>query len=176
MKDEPVEFSRPVRVDEIGADGMRVTVTADPDERRKLAARCAIPAVDRLTGEFQLFVQDDGDVLVTGEVSAQVRQRCVVTLEEVVETLKQAVERRFTRKPATAGHEVMIDPLEDADVDPLIGEAVDVGEVAAETMAMALDPYPRKPGVTFSAPGGDDAPPFTGPFAVLEAMRKGRSR
>ncbi|MEO5866096.1 MAG: DUF177 domain-containing protein, partial [Sphingomonas sp.] len=36
---------------------------------------------------------------------------------------------------------------EDAlDTVPHDGSAIDLGEVAAETMALALDPYPRAPG------------------------------
>src|SRR3546814_2269091 len=34
---------------------------------------------------------------------------------------------------------------EDCDVLPMDGDSVDIGELAAETVSLALDPYPRLP-------------------------------
>ena len=36
--------------------------------------------------------------------------------------------------------------------DPIIDGKIDLGELAAEHFALALDPYPRKPGVAFAPP------------------------
>jgi hypothetical protein len=46
---------------------------------------------------------------------------------------------------------------------------VDIGEVVAETLALDLDPYPRKPGEAFAEHVEDAAAPGENPspFAVL---------
>jgi hypothetical protein len=55
-----------------------------------------------------------------------------------------------------------------------------MGEVVTEAVALALDPYPKRPGVSFddvvedepaSEPGKDTE---TNPFAGLETLRKGK--
>jgi pimeloyl-ACP methyl ester carboxylesterase len=42
--------------------------------------------------------------------------------------------------------------------DPIIDGAVDLGGLAVEFMILALDPYPRKPGVEFHPPASEAAP------------------
>jgi hypothetical protein len=60
--------------------------------------------------------------------------------------------------------------LADADLDtePLSGDIIDMGEIAAQALALALDPYPRAKGAR--APGvmtEDEARLARSPFAGL---------
>ena len=57
--------------------------------------------------------------------------------------------------------------------EPLIGGTVDLGALATEFLVLGIDPYPRKSGTVFQAPGvGDDS---AQPFAALAALKeKGR--
>ena len=36
--------------------------------------------------------------------------------------------------------------------DPIVDGKIDLGALAAEFLALGLDPYPRKPGVAFAPP------------------------
>ena len=47
---------------------------------------------------------------------------------------------------------------------------IDLGALASEFLALALDPYPRKPGVEFEAPAVDDAD--ESPFDALAELAK----
>ena len=57
----------------------------------------------------------------------------------------------------------------------LEGDEIDIGEVVAEHLGLNLDPYPRRPGVVFSAQ--DDTaedevdPDSASPFAVLRELK-----
>ncbi len=42
---------------------------------------------------------------------------------------------------------VMVDLESDA-AEPFDGDAIDIGEAVAQQLALALDPYPRAPGVS----------------------------
>ena len=53
--------------------------------------------------------------------------------------------------------------------DPIVDGKVDLGALAAEFLALALDPYPRKPGAEFAAP--EVAEPDS-PFAELARLAK----
>ena len=54
--------------------------------------------------------------------------------------------------------------------DPIVGGRIDFGALTAEFLALGLDPYPRKPGVSFEAvQAGEDPRPF-------DALRKLQER
>ena len=70
----------------------------------------------------------------------------------------------------------MIDPDEDDEIEPL-GDRIDLGLVAIEALALALPPYPRKPGATLgpATAAARGAAPLEEsalkPFAALAALR-----
>ena len=138
------EFSRIERIDTIGAGARSVTIAANSDERAALAARFGLLTVDRL--EATLAVQRDASGIVArGHVSAAVVQACSVTDEPLSMTIAEDVALRFvTEKEAAAQDEVELD-ADALDTMPYDGAGVDLGEAAAETMALALDPFPRGP-------------------------------
>jgi hypothetical protein len=75
---------------------------------------------------------------------------------------------------AAGGVEIEIDP--DVDVpEPLGEDGLDLGEVAAEEMAVALDPYPRAPDAdaVLAEVAARAAEEDRGPFAVLAPLHRG---
>ena len=111
-------------------------------------------------------------VRVTGDVSAEVTRVCVVTLESFPVEIEEAVDVRFApvveERPGRAELEVTLEDLDEP--DPLIDGMIDLGALAAEFMALALDPYPRKPGVEFAPPPDDEPQPS--PFDALGGLAK----
>ena len=67
----------------------------------------------------------------------------------------------------------MDDLSSDFDAEPLEEDRLDLAEIAAEELYLALDPYPRAPGARVSAGdnGGENGPARTGPFAALAALK-----
>ena len=138
------EFSRPERIDTIGAGEREVTIIADATERAALAVRFGLMAVDRLEAVFRVK-RDAAGIVARGRVSAAVVQACSVTDDPLPVTVAEDVALRFfTEREAAAEDEVELD-LEALDTMPYDGSAIDLGEAAAETMALALDPFPRGP-------------------------------
>lgn len=141
------ELRRPLKLDRIGAHGLGFDVTAQPDELGAVATRLLLPAVHTLSGTFQLRRISGGIVQADGVLRARVDQECVVTLDPFT----QAIEERFSVQFVPAERE---DPDPDPDaVDqiPYEGSSIDLGEALVEQLALALDPYPRKPGATLEA-------------------------
>lgn len=168
----PPEFSRPVKLDTLGPE-RRFDIAADGDERAALARRFGLAALDRL--DAALDVAREGDrVSVKGRLRAALAQPCVVTGEPVAAILDEPVELMF-QPPAAFGtaneEEIELDAA-DLDMLPHDGLLVDLGEAAAQTLGLALDPYPRSPAaaaVLKSAGVIDEA--AAGPFAALAALR-----
>ena len=163
------EFSRPVRVEPLPRGGLEHEIEASEAERAALAALNRLPAIARLTARFQIAKWGRG-VRVEGEVSARLTQTCVVSLEPFEVEIEEPIEVRFlpadTRAPAAEAH-----GLEDLDApDPLIDGKIDLGALASEFLTLALDPYPRKPGVAFDAPAAESEP--EAPFSRLHALSR----
>lgn len=168
---DPAPFSRPYSVRHVGQAGADVTVEANEAEREVLAAELGLGAIAGLVGRFRLEGRPDR-VSVTGRVEADVAQICVVTLdpfpvrveEEVALTFRERSDREV-RGADPSGGEVETD-LDAA--DELVDGRIDLGAIAAEFLALALDPYPRKPGAELER-GGEEAGGAS-PFGVLAGL------
>ena len=138
------EFSRIERADTIGEGERTVRIAADAAERAALAKRFDLQNVESLEAEFRLR-RDAAGVIAHGHVRAKVVQACVITDDPVPGTIDEPVALRFVVDDVAEEGEIELD--EDA-LDTMLydGAAIDLGEAAAETMALALDPYPRGPG------------------------------
>ena len=164
------EFSRPERADSIGERPRAVEIAANEAERAALAQRFDLVAIDCL--EAQLSVRrEGGGITLTGTVSAKVVQACSVTDEPIAVEIEEPVALRFVES-LDLGEEVELD--EGAlDTVAIEGGVIDLGEAAAETMALALDPFPRSAGAAAALKeagviGEDEVVPFN---ALTEALK-----
>jgi len=158
------ELSRPLLAERIGAVPSAVRVEATAEECQALAARLRIPAVLGLSCDFLLRREGADTIHAEGRLSARVVQVCVVTLDEFEAEVAEPFTVRFVPEGAESAE---IDP-EAEDEIPYQGRSIDLGEAASEQLALALDPYPRRPGALL--PEAEAAPP--GPFAGLGALRQ----
>ncbi len=138
------EFSRLYRRDEIGAMPLAFELTATADECAALAKRFDLIAIDALSGTGQVLVRDKA-LIAEGQMSARVTQACVVTGDAVRAALSEPFKIRFideTAAPENAEIELSFDEYDDM---PVTGETIDLGEAIAQSMVLALPPFPRGP-------------------------------
>ncbi|MGI4958941.1 MAG: DUF177 domain-containing protein [Janthinobacterium lividum] len=132
-----------------GADdvALEMVVEADASERVAVARRLNEPAIETFTCRFRLSEADKkGRVTADGLLAARLTRTCVVTLEEFpVVVAEQFMVRFVPAEPGDEQADVELDLDADDDV-PYDGTTIDLGEAAIEQLALALDPYPRKPG------------------------------
>lgn len=166
------EFSRPIAIEGIIPDKIRTEkIEASEDECAALATRFAIREISDFKAEIYIRRVAGGEVVkVEGKLSADVVQACVVSLQDVHEHVEASFETFFTEDKNLAADEE--DENDDA---PEMAEngIIDLGEVAAQYLALELNPYPRAPGVSLAAQMAEiglAAKP--NPFAVLEALKK----
>ena len=172
---EVLPLSRPLAVEAIPGLGTDITVEATEPERDRLAKDFGLVTIDSLVGTYH--VEKRGrTVHVTGRVRAQVVQSCVVSLDPFPATVDDPVDikfvedasRRFDQDDAGDEREVKLDAP-----DPIVGGRIDLGAITSEFLALALDPYPRKPGTDFAWGTGEgeavEADPS--PFAALAKLQ-----
>lgn len=156
------ELSHPVSAEHPPA---AVTVTATPAECAALAERLRIPAVESLSCRFTLRALG-ATVEAEGELDARVVQSCVVSMEPVA----QAVREYFALRFVPEGQETDDDEPDSPDEIPYAGTRIDLGEAAAEQLALALDPYPRHPDAVLDDAAADPDGAAS-PFGTLAALR-----
>jgi uncharacterized metal-binding protein YceD (DUF177 family) len=157
------EFHRPMALDRIGPRGLDLTVEANAAECSALAVRMNLPAVLAVSCAFHLIRESRDIVLARGVLRARVTQVCVISLEEFDADVQEIFQIRFVPSGEEADD---IDPESDDEI-PFEGNLIDLGEAAAEQLGLALDPYPRMPGVEMPEVDEDPEPH---PFAALRRL------
>lgn len=174
------EFARPVTVGRILAGETVHDVVATEHERQALGERLGVLGIDSLSARLRLSAErDDEAVRVSGSLSADVIQSCVITLEPVHAHVEATFERAFVASVprSTAGEAVLANEA-DEPPDPLIDDALDLGEIVAEELAIQLDPFPRASGAEFrgyssegrGASAAVEHPPANKPFSRLREL------
>ena len=163
------EFSRPVRVDTLGAAPRRIGVEADEGERVALARRFGLVAIGRLAADLALS-RTGGEVAMEGRLAAGVIQACVATGAPLPAEIEARFNIVFRPQPEAAEEEI---ELGEAEMDVVFYDSatIDVGEAVAETLALNLDPYPRAPGAAEALKAaGVKSEEQAGPFGALAGL------
>ena len=179
------ELSRIVTRGEIARGEAVRDIAADERERAALARRFGLAALERLEARLRLRPEGSqgrpGLVTLEGRFSADVVQLCVVTLEGLPVTVEEEISLLFSlarpgEPKGPAALEVEIDAEAEDPPEPIGPHGLDLGEVVAEQLALALDPYPRAPDADLASVTGElaqepDEP--AGAFAALAALKRG---
>ena len=164
-------FDDPVKLDQIG-QGLRVDISASDAEREDIARRLGLVSLDRL--EAHAILSRDGErVHVEGRVQASLGQSCVVTGEPVPAHVDEAFAVDILPEPRVGQPEAEIElGADDCDIMFHDGASIDLGAVVVDSLALALEPYPRSAGAEAALKeAGVISEEEAGPFAALAALR-----
>ena len=68
---------------------------------------------------------------------------------------------------------MVIRPEDSEPPEPVIGDSIDLGELVAEYLSLAINPYPRAPDADAEAAQYLSDTPADSPFAALAKLREG---
>jgi uncharacterized metal-binding protein YceD (DUF177 family) len=175
---DPAVPSRILKVDEV-KDGTRGEIAATKAEMEAIARLLDLVSLAGLVFDYRLTQLGSGRLHLAGRLAAQVTQTCVVSLEPVETSLDLPVEVEFWPEALlaefersaeeSASHEVLEWP------EAVVDGKIDLGPLIYETLATALDPYPKKAGVSFEWSQTEPQAAQTekgGPFAALAALKR----
>ncbi len=163
------EFSRPFAVDRLGAVAFNETIIATAEERERVAERLGLVAIDQLAATARVERDSGGVVHVSGRLEADVVQTCIVTLTGFPSHVEDSFETDFSADSPDEGGEFVFD-LDSEPPEPIVGGEIDLGELVTQYLSLALDPYPRAPGVTFGPVLVAAEEPLS-PFAQLRNLK-----
>lgn len=165
-----------IRIDTMPAEGRKLDLTINAEDRARIAELIDVTSVDSLAVHLEA-TKFRGGLRVTGTLEAEIVQPSIVSLEPVLQTLSEPVDRiylpasgRDAPQPETAGAEVYVD-LEGDIPDYFEGKDADLSELILESLSLAIDPYPKLEGESLGDylpkdDTGDDLP-----FAGLKVLK-----
>ena len=165
------DFCHCLPLDQI-RDGDRIDLVADESERAELADRLGLLSLDRLEAHAALS-RDGQKIRATGRLKASLDQACVATGEPVPAHIDEPFDLHFAPEPKAAPDEEI--ELGEGDLDTIFhdGATIDLGGAISDTLALALDPYPRSAGADAALKEvGVLAEEEAGPFSALAALKE----
>lgn len=154
-------------------DGDRIDLVADEGERKRIADRLDLRALDRL--EAHATLERKGEIVrARGRLKAALCQSCVVTGEPVDASADEPFDIYFLPEPTAGSSEEEVE-LAQADCDVVFHDAsaIDLGSAIADTLALSLDPYPRSAGAEAALKeAGVLTEAEAGPFAALAKLKR----
>ena len=164
---------RPIRLAELSRGPVELDLAPDAATRAALARDLGLESLRALSGKLTVYPWLDGAEIV-GRLDGVAEQICGVSLEPFEQPLSAELEIRIVPagspnapEPEPPGEVVLDTDLPDPP-DVLEGEEIDMAAYVLEQLALAVDPFPRKPGATF-----DYQPPEAdvSPFSVLKSLK-----
>ena len=164
------EFSRTWRLDALGID-RAVDISAEPEERAALAKRFGLQSLDVLSATATLHPVASG-IEAKGHIRAKAVQSCVITGDAVPADIDQPFLIRFVAEDMAPGGEEVELNADDCDIVEHDGQMIDLGEAVAQTLGLALDPYPRAPDADARVKeAGILSEEEAGPFGALASLK-----
>ncbi len=185
MKEQELPLTRNVDVHRVGDKGLAEKLTLTEAERKAVISTYGLLDLPEFSVDFDLKPWRRNGVIVQGRMVATAVQPCVATLEPVEQQIDAPFEVFFQSEESGGRKSAAADALEididfEGDDPPEVIEngQIDLGAVALEQFALALDPYPRAATASEAYPvekeesetGGDAKRPS--PFAVLSRLKE----
>ena len=172
-RDYPL-FERLYNLGTLGRAGDEVTMTARGEDLVRVAEWAKVRAIESFAATIGLQKLSPDRFRYEAELRCEIVQDCVVTLEPVRSVVERKVRRELhVSENKLSSTEVVVDA--DSDDDDVREEIeslhYDLAGPLLEELALAIDPYPRAPGVAFDRPVEPEVRPES-PFAVLKNLKK----
>lgn len=184
------EWSVYIDADAIEDAPVAMEVSPSDEEAKALARRLDVVSIDGL--KANITARRHGlSIHVQGRLEAEVTQSCVVSGDPVTSTLTEDFEGWFAdpdaavplakarKERAQKKSHTEVPILEESeDPEPIIDGRIDVGELTAQYLSLALNPYPHAEGAEehpllhqeSDEPAGE--PMTRNPFAALKGWKE----
>ena len=154
--------------------GDRIDLVADQAECAAIRERLGLESLEAFRAHAVLELEGSA-VVAKGRLQASLAQACVASGEPIAERIDEPFELRFAPEPSGKPDEEV--ELAAADLDTIFhdGATIPLGTALVDTLALAIDPYPRGPNAAAAMQeAGVLSEEEAGPFAALAALKLGK--
>ncbi|MBT8473501.1 MAG: DUF177 domain-containing protein [Marinicaulis sp.] len=137
------EFSHVVVLADLPRGGASFRLAANEEERARITKRLDVVAVKHIEGAVKIRA-NRAEIFLTGTLLASLTRECVASLDEMAEDIAEDFELVFLRgdaTPAEGDEEAALPDIHE-------GAEFDIGDFLVQQLSLAMDPFPRKDGVT----------------------------
>lgn len=174
MAQDSPRFERIYNLASLGRAGDEVRVSAPGEELVRIARWAKVRSLASFEATVELRMLSPERFRYDALLKCEIVQDCVVTLEPVRTVIERKIHRELHLTDSKKfDPEVVVDAnAEDDDVrEEIQSPRYDLAAPLLEELALAIDPYPRAPGVAFAPPDAPEVRPES-PFAVLKKLKK----
>lgn len=166
------ELSQIIKLSDIGGAALTAKIVADKDQRRALAKRFDLPSIESITANYRLKANEH-EIIFTGDILSDLHQACAISGQPFPVRVTEKFNIVFVEKTSGVPSEEEVElAAEDCDVIEYQAAQIDLGEAVAQTLYLALDPYPRGPVAdSIAEKKGLKSEEEAGPFGALAALK-----
>jgi uncharacterized metal-binding protein YceD (DUF177 family) len=159
---------------DLSAAGAEIKIAGKAEELPALAKWLGVDRVTKFRARVELEKLSQTRFAFEASLAADVVQACVVTLGPVASHIERAFCRtlHLTTGPAARRETIIVSAEDDESPEEIESTRFDLAEPLLEELLLAIDPYPRAPGVAFEPPAEAKSPEES-PFAVLKQLKQG---
>ena len=156
-----------INVETIRPDGDNFfKLLAHADDLLALAERFGWVAINKLAVELTVRKVARNCWDVSGRINAEIIQSCIVTFAPVAESIDFQIDERYIKQ---------VDKMDEVEVrldgaEPLKNGAIDIGELAVQSLGLAATAWPRVENAPDRYSVGDQRSDH--PFAGLSALKR----
>jgi uncharacterized metal-binding protein YceD (DUF177 family) len=164
--------------EDIPETGLEEKRSATAEELVAIAETLGVSTCERLGVTYSIYGISDGTYRLSGRLRARITQPCIISLEPVAQDIDEPLSVDYwpasDMPPPDKGEIDLAD--DESDIEPMIDGRIDVGVLAYDVLAAAVDLYPRVAGATFEwedpkAKASPEASGKVNPFAVLAQLK-----
>jgi hypothetical protein len=184
MTQDPPPKAAPLQrlydLSDLSEAGAEIAIIAGPEDLAALAEWFQVEKLERFEAIVTLKRKAAGRFLYEAELTADLVQLCVVSLEpvpshhaiHVTRVLHLQPRAARQRRPEEEGGEITLATGEDDVPEELSSPRYDLAGPLLEDLSLDIDPYPRAEGVEFEIPD-EHRPQKESPFAALKRLKEG---
>ena len=140
------EINEVLGLDRLQSGPRRQARTATLEECAAVAQRLGLNAVNDISFDLEVFQTSDRDLYeVIGQTSMTAKRTCSVTNDPFDDITQAAIQELFTPNPkkATNDEDDIEADTDVVDIELIENDAIDLGDLVVQYLAMELDPSPR---------------------------------
>ncbi|HEX4296337.1 MAG TPA: DUF177 domain-containing protein [Rhizomicrobium sp.] len=166
MSDFPI--SHPYELGRLSLAGDKIVLAPTQEEYARIAQWAGVDAMESFKATIEIKKLTPTRFSYDAAFEADIVQSCVVTLDPVRSHIEGSVVRDLFLTQTTS-FEVDVAPVDEDGREEIASLRYDLAAPVLEELVLAIDPYPRAPGVEFESPVAEDKPEH--PFAALKGLK-----
>jgi uncharacterized metal-binding protein YceD (DUF177 family) len=142
------ELSFPIDINKIKGGSFIKEIIATEEQCQKLAERFGLIKLGKFIANLNITrLSSSSLVIVEAVFSANVVQRCVITLDPISADIKGSYVCKYSNNSIEESSEpVYFDIMSEDPPEPIVDGQFDAGIILSEQLGLELDPFPRSRG------------------------------